>query len=146
MKLSKATREKLYWLMVDEYERNSIMNEDYKSTADKKAISIYNKYIISNKGYQAAITNNYGSIDIDIINDIISFLAEEEKEYKAETFLFVLYYVGCDCTLNQLKAKYPFMLNCAYDVKKDLQGLAWSYPELISVSFNKDLDNIYLKA
>jgi len=146
MKLSKSVQEKLYWLMVDEYERTRIMNDEYKSAADKKAISIYNKYIILNKGYQKAITNNYGSIDIDIVKDIISFLAEEEKEYKAETFLFILYRFGCDCTLNQLKAEYPFMLNCTYDIKKDLQGLAWNYPELISVAFNKDLDNIYLKA
>ena len=140
MKLSKSVQEELYNLLTLREEREEYQaKNEYKTTAEKKAIKIYK-----------SIKNNpaFSLLTWDDSKDIINVLNEEYTDNNI-AILFTLYNYSNKTgfksfTLEDFISNNKY-LGVAYDLKPIIQGLAWDFPKMLHVEFNKDLDNIYLK-
>jgi len=140
MKLSKSVQEELYNLLTLREEREEYQaKNEYKTAAEKRAINIYQS-IKANPAFNLLTWNDS--------KDIINVLSEEYTD-NSIAILFALYNYSNKTgfksfTLADFISNNKY-LGFAYDLKPIVQGLAWDFPKMLHVEFNKDLDNIYLK-
>ena len=140
MKLSKSVQEELYNLLTLREEREEYQaKNEYKTAAEKRAINIYQS-IKANPVFNLLTWNDS--------KDIINVLNEEYTD-NSIAILFTLYNYSNKTGFKSFTLA-DFISNnkhlgFAYDLKPIIQGLAWDFPKMLHVEFNKDLDNIYLK-